>query len=74
MTEEQAAKEWLLYEFRYNKKEYLDECNELNYTKIAEDCANSLNIYENEVDYKIPDWLFSMVIDVAEKFEQKLYR
>ena len=41
---------------RLHKHEYIDECNELNYTGLAEAAAQQFNLYVNGSD--IPEWVF----------------
>lgn len=46
------VKKWMhfhFYEYSY------DDC-----TKLAEDAANEFDLYEDDVDYVIPEWVFEL--------------
>lgn len=45
--------------------------NEVNSTGLAEEAAQQFNIYEDTVDYAIPDELFDMSADVAMRWERE---
>ena len=54
------VKEWMLYNYEY--------CMQwssftLNCTKLAEMAADEYNIYEDEIEYNIPDWVYDLAID-----------
>ena len=51
-----------------NLEEYIDQCNEIDCTKLAEDAANEFNIYEDEINYEIPEWVFDLAVEVGEKY------
>jgi hypothetical protein len=56
------AREWM----KDNRESYRDECDEINCTKLAEDCADNFNLYKDRVDWEIPEWVFGLAVEVAE--------
>lgn len=44
---------------------------EVNTTSLAEEAANEFDIYEDKRDYKIPDDVFDLAVDVGEAHEKK---
>ena len=46
---------------RSNKNHYIDGITgELNYTGLAEDTAGNFDLYEDDIDYKIPEIIFEL--------------
>lgn len=52
-TEQIKVKRWM----RIHLSEYVDECGELDCTKLAEDAAQEFDLYEGD-DCDIPEWVF----------------
>lgn len=50
--------------------EYVDDCNEVNATGLAEACAASLDAYEDTIDYNIPAIVFDVAAEVANAWEE----
>ena len=51
---------------RREVQEYLDECNEINCTKLAEDAANEFNLYVNDPEEgTIEEWVFELAFQVS---------
>jgi len=53
-----------------------DECRdrdtgEINCTKLAEETANALDLYESDDDCTIPEEVYDLAVDVAQEFEGK---
>jgi hypothetical protein len=45
---------------------YLDDCNEINCTKLAEDAADEFNLYVDDPEEgTIPEWVFDMSFQVS---------
>lgn len=44
---------------------------EVNTTSLAEEAANVFDIYEDKRDYKIPDEVFDLAVDVGDAYEKK---
>lgn len=51
---------------RLHLEEYRDKCGDINCTKLAEDACDSFNLYEDDDDATIPEWIFDCAVDVAE--------
>jgi hypothetical protein len=49
----------------YNIEDHLD-CGEVNSTKLAENACQEFELYENDNDATIPEWLFELSVKVAE--------
>lgn len=62
-------KRWMKDELRWNARDYSD-CGEINTTKLAENCADCLNLYVDEAseNYDIPEEIFDLAFEVAEEF------
>ena len=43
---------------------------ELDATHVAEEAADEFNIYENEIDFPIPEWMFELSAEVVDQCEQ----
>lgn len=54
----QAARKWMIREVA----QHIDDCGEVNYTSLAEACADDRNIYVDSIDYEIPDELFVLAV------------
>lgn len=59
------AKIWMRNALNYEFNEY-DYYGEVNHTKLTENCANALNLYDEDGE-TIPEELFDLAIDVAEQ-------
>lgn len=64
------ALRWMKNTLRFDFESY-DDCGEVNCTKLAEDCAEALNLYEDDVDFEIPEVVFDAAVDVSRSFEKK---
>lgn len=40
--------------------------NEVNFTQLAENIANQLNLYENARDYTIPEYVYEIAVEFSE--------
>lgn len=60
---------WMRREIRHHASIYIDEFNEINATKLAEDCANEFDLYEDD-DCTIPQEVFDIAADVALNWEK----
>lgn len=61
-----SPKYWMKQELNFNLDDYL-EYGEINCTKLAENCADALNLYIDEIDYQIPEYVFDIAFDVSEE-------
>jgi hypothetical protein len=61
------TKRWMKSEVEHHVDRKTDE---VNTTSLAESAANEFNIYENTRDYKIPDDLFDLAVDVGKDWER----
>jgi hypothetical protein len=52
-----------------NVSTFVDRCNEVNCTGMAEEAAQVFETFENRVDWTIPEWVFDMAVDVANWFK-----
>lgn len=48
-----------------NRWQFTDLCGEINCTKMAEDAADNYNLYEDDIDFKIPEWVFELSAEVG---------
>jgi hypothetical protein len=63
--ETEQLKKKVLAWMRNNFREHVDgSCNELNMTTLSESAADNFNLYEDEVDYTIPEWVFELATQV----------
>lgn len=51
---------------RLRVDDYVDGCGEVNCTKLAEDAADALDIYEDRVEYAIPEFVFEVAFETSE--------
>jgi len=67
MTKEELNKyfQWM----KKNIEDYIDECGEVDCTSLAENCADNFYIYEDEIDFKIPDEIFDLAVEASQWFE-----
>ncbi len=63
------ARRWMFRALNQRVSEYRVG-EELNCTKLAEDCAEDMDLYEDHVDYKIPEELFDLAVKVTEEWEE----
>jgi len=62
------TKRWM----QQNVHEHVDrKTDEVNTTSLAEEAASEFNIYEDKRDYKIPDEVYDLAVDVGEAWEKK---
>lgn len=47
--------------------EYVDECNEYDCTKLAEDAAQEFDLYEDNDTFTIPEWVFDLAVEVTQE-------
>lgn len=66
----ESAKKWMLENLSDEK---YNDCNELNSTLLAEDCADDLDMYEGD-DFDIPEELFELAVsdDICAMFERSI--
>jgi hypothetical protein len=60
------VKSWM----RSNTDEHLD-CGEVNLTGLAENAAHEFDVYEEDSEATIPEWVFEMAVDVAIIYEEQ---
>lgn len=53
-----------------NVNKFLDDCNEINATALAENAAQEFDLYEGR-DYKIPNIIFDLAAQVAIETERR---
>ena len=58
---------WMMRELNRNFKHY-DDSGEVNCTLLAENCADSLDLYEDDDDYTIPEVVFDDAVLAADKY------
>lgn len=58
------VKRWM----RINLKDYIDECNELDCTRLAEDAANEFDLYEGD-NCDIPEWVFEASASLTDQLD-----
>lgn len=63
-----TPKNWMIQELNFHMDDYL-EWGEINTTKLAENCADCLNLYIDEIDYEIPEEIFDLAFDVSEQYK-----
>lgn len=66
---EHTARKWMRNQLRLNRNDY-DDCGEINSTKLAENCANELNLCEGD-EATIPEYVFDIAAELAFKEESK---
>lgn len=62
MTNYELARRWMAD----NISDY-DDGAEINCTRMTEDCADELDIYEDE-DYTVPEWLYELAFEIEQYF------
>lgn len=63
------AEDWMVFELQSDRPFYQDSAGCFNATKLAEECANALNLFIDEIHYDIPDYVYDVACDVVEMFE-----
>lgn len=63
------AKVWMMKALTYREEDYQDSAGEWDATKLAEDCANELNLWVPDTDFDIPDELFELAHILTESKE-----
>lgn len=48
-----------------------DDCGDVNYTLLAENMADKFDLYEDNVDYVIPEWVFDIAVNAGEKYKKQ---
>lgn len=64
--EKVSPRKWMQNELEWNLDVYL-EYGEINCTKLAEECAEVLTLYADDFDATIPEKIFDLAFEVAEK-------
>ena len=59
MTNRDLVRMWMMAEV----EDYDDGC-EVNCTKMAEDAAYEYDLYDDDVDFTIPEWVFELAFEV----------
>lgn len=57
------ATQWMRNALKYDLDDY-NYFGEVNCTKLAENCANELDLYEDD-EYTIPELLFDLAVEVS---------
>ena len=60
----QAYINWIVHNMNNHQDPITDE---YNYTTITEELAAQFNLYEDEIDYEIPEDVFDMVLNIVDK-------
>ncbi len=68
-AQKRKARKWMLYSENYNACVDLITGG-LNCTKLAEDCASELDLYQDS-NYTIPEELFDLAVDVSEILQKR---
>lgn len=58
------------YWMRESIDAYVSCCDEVNLTQLAEDAAQEFDLYEDDSDATIPEWVFELSSEVAEMRKQ----
>lgn len=58
----------MIKELQMNFEDY-DDCGEVNHTKLSENMAEEYNLYLDEINYDIPEYVFEAAVIAAEKYE-----
>lgn len=53
-----------------NLDRYVDNCNEIDLTRLAEDAAEEFHLYDDDVNFSIPECVFDLAVTVVEELEQ----
>lgn len=61
---------WMKRELTVNTNDYVDSCGEVNATLLAERCAEQFNLYEDEIDYNIPELIFDIAAETSIAYER----
>lgn len=67
MNDEIKVKRWMIV----NIDNFIDECNEVDCTSMAENAAEEFDLYEDDVDYTIPEFVFDLAVNVSERWENQ---
>jgi len=65
-----AVRVWMRRAIEEDEAGELLDCGELNCTKLAEECAQSLGLYLTDHESTIPGWLF----DLPERELRRMWR
>jgi hypothetical protein len=63
-----AATKWLK-EALDSDRDYYVEAEVAQLTALTEDCANDLELYEDNHAATIPEWLFELTLEVATRLD-----
>lgn len=64
---------WMRVELAAAPEDY-EDCGEVNTTKLAEDCAEALDLAGDDFNATIPDEVFDIAFDVARRWESGVGR
>jgi hypothetical protein len=64
---EKGVRFWM----RKNVADYLDECNEYDCTRLAEDAAQKFDLYEGDDNATIPEWIFEASFAIVQEIEEE---
>ena len=59
---------WMRNELRFDPDAY-DDCGEIDRTLLAENAADALELYADDFDATIPEWVFELAHDIATEVE-----
>jgi hypothetical protein len=68
MSVEQNVYVYMMNNYAYHVD---PSCNVLNLTHLAEDAAEEFNLYEDEIDFVIPEWVFDLAYDIDKVLIQR---
>lgn len=69
-TEKGSRREHAEHYMRLRVEEHIDSCGEVNMTALAEETADAGDLYEDDIEYGIPEWVFELAYDIAQEFEK----
>lgn len=61
MTNYELARQWMLD----NVDEY-DDGIDINCTQLAEDAAYQFDIYDDDIDFTIPEWVYELAVETSD--------
>jgi hypothetical protein len=59
MTNYELARQWMID----NAADY-DDGIDINTTRLAEDAAEQFDIYNDDIDFPIPEWVYKLAVEV----------
>lgn len=60
------VREWLRFEIQDHSSTVHDMSAEGNFTAIGELVAEECDVYEDRVEYEVPEWVFEVVYEIME--------